>query len=650
MLRLIHRQTEGCFFGIGDGDAGIRAAMDTAHRAARSQKKLCIDTMVYVLFNGRAMNEYKQLGPLMQRSKHQHYSLEHWSLYSGWQYAEAIDAVIVKRMKELVSESKFFSLSCDESTDTSRTSQLCIHLYVVTKQWSREELLIRFCPTDLPATAESLERQILNELKKFLDDPPDSEVAQRFVSIATDGASNLCGCHTGVQTRLKKRMPVLMGFHCMAHRLDLAAKAVANSRCAQVSIDACYDLANYYRLGGTRLQTLLESRDLLQLRKVTLKNPGATRWTSHHGVLERVIDLMPALVHALHAEVGLPITKSLLDIRVQLGMLSLLPMLDVLKKLITELQTEDSCVPILIDAVNDSIQHLSELYIGADSWCGSQFALWNSCSTATGSYHADPKRAWVMSKGPDVYNERHSEPVLCYKVQDALVPLHGRLVSTTDRRPGPRPQLINAQQLQLIKSEIQSDMTAAARSVIQNLEHRFPVEDQDAMRSFDIVFPQFWQTYEDSYEQDSLFQDSIDKLGKKFGEKRVVCTSDQKYTVEPLIDVDLLNEQATTYKVFARKAAEQVNAESGGNASVKSSCSAMRSFWVKLSAAGPSSESQVGEFMSLAKLVMSVIGTSVGDERAFSVTSFVREERFVQQLTGEASRNLCACDRPESIH
>jgi hypothetical protein len=51
---------------------------------------------------------------------------------------EAVDAVVVQRMTALLYQCKFFSLSCGESRDNSRISQLLIHLYVVTKYWEME--------------------------------------------------------------------------------------------------------------------------------------------------------------------------------------------------------------------------------------------------------------------------------------------------------------------------------------------------------------------------------------------------------------------------------------------------------------------------------------------------------------------------------
>jgi hypothetical protein len=55
----------------------------------------------------------------------------------------------------------------------------------------------------------------------------ECELARRFVGTGTDGAAVLLGSHKGVQTRFQMKFPFMPGFHCMAHRVDLAAKALS---------------------------------------------------------------------------------------------------------------------------------------------------------------------------------------------------------------------------------------------------------------------------------------------------------------------------------------------------------------------------------------------------------------------------------------
>jgi hypothetical protein len=78
----------------------------------------------------------------------------------------------------------------------------------------------------------------------------------------------------------------------------------------------------------------------------------------------------------------------------------------------------------------------------------------------------------------------------------------------------------------------------------------------------------------------------------------------------------------------------------GGGVSVAASNGEMLVMWRKLSSAGVNSENQVGEFMKLARLLMTVVGTSVSDERAFSARTFVKNS-----LRSSLDKHLEACVR-----
>jgi hypothetical protein len=98
----------------------IRDAVSQAERAGDRQKLLCIKAVVSILLHGRPMTSYPQTGQLMQISKHPDYGQgNHWTEWSGWQIVEAVDAVVVQKMKAILRQCNFFSLSCDESTDNS---------------------------------------------------------------------------------------------------------------------------------------------------------------------------------------------------------------------------------------------------------------------------------------------------------------------------------------------------------------------------------------------------------------------------------------------------------------------------------------------------------------------------------------------------
>ncbi|KAK6165100.1 hypothetical protein SNE40_023659 [Patella caerulea] len=77
--------------------------------------------------------------------------------------------------------------------------------------------------TGSSANAETIVAKVIEELKlKKLN-------IKNLVGIGTDGASVMTGKKNGVIVKLRKHSPALIGLHCSAHRLSLAASQAANS-------------------------------------------------------------------------------------------------------------------------------------------------------------------------------------------------------------------------------------------------------------------------------------------------------------------------------------------------------------------------------------------------------------------------------------
>jgi hypothetical protein len=276
------------------------------------------------------------------------------------------------------------------------------------------------------------------------------------------------------------------------------------------------------------------------------------------------------------------------------------------------------------------------------SWSGRKFSQWLGCIRGLGEDEDAVECGWVTSKGPDVYGITHSEKVLCYitehilyKVQDDLVPLHAKLVGTVQRpKPGPCLQHVNVKQAELLIKEVQTDMTAAVLSVVDDIEKRFP--DSELLLAFRIVCPNFWNSEEEEEELEEQFSDSLGLLCDHFGVAHEICSG----LLPAIVNKAELYDQASTYKVLARGAARKAREECGGGASVAASNGEMLVMWRKLSSAGLNSENQVGEFMKLARVLMTVVGTSVSDERAFSAMTFVKNS-----LRSSLEEHLEACVR-----
>jgi len=71
-------------------------------------------------------------------------------------------------------------------------------------------------------------------------------LADRFLGLATDGASVMLGKHAGVYAQLKAQFPNLIGWHCLNHRLELSVHD---------AIEACTEV-NHFKIFIQKLYTL----------------------------------------------------------------------------------------------------------------------------------------------------------------------------------------------------------------------------------------------------------------------------------------------------------------------------------------------------------------------------------------------------------
>lgn len=146
------------------------------------------------------------------------------------QFAHAIQRDIVARS----SESRFYELTADGTTDVSTTEQFSCNLQFVDGSLESHCLFLGFYNAQ-DSTGQTL-FSCIKDVFLRLNIP-----IERLVAYCFDGASNMSGCFSGVQARLKKLCPQSMYVHCNNHALDLVLQEVA----CEVSLVA--DTLNFVR-------------------------------------------------------------------------------------------------------------------------------------------------------------------------------------------------------------------------------------------------------------------------------------------------------------------------------------------------------------------------------------------------------------------
>ncbi|CAM4639073.1 unnamed protein product [Leuciscus chuanchicus] len=193
------------------------------------------------------------------------------------QFAHAIQRDIVARS----SESRFYGLTADGTTDVSTTEQFSCNLQFVDGSLESHCLFLGFYNAQ-DSTGQTL-FSCIKDVFLRLNIP-----IERLVAYCFDGASNMSGCFSGVQARLKELCPQSMYVHCNNHALDLVLQEVA----CEVSLVA--DTLNFVRGVATvigespKRKQLFESLFGCDEVAVNILGLCPTRWCVRATAIKRV--------------------------------------------------------------------------------------------------------------------------------------------------------------------------------------------------------------------------------------------------------------------------------------------------------------------------------------------------------------------------
>ncbi|XP_013399516.1 zinc finger MYM-type protein 1-like [Lingula anatina] len=136
-------------------------------------------------------------------------------------FQESIYEVILRDMREKLTDVDYISVLCDESCDITSTKKLSVCARI-SSGCKPETIFLENCEI-LDGKADTIATSVKNLLTKFEVSP------DKVVGLGSDGASVITGKHNGVSTTLKReRNPQLIQLHCIAHQLALVSSQAAN--------------------------------------------------------------------------------------------------------------------------------------------------------------------------------------------------------------------------------------------------------------------------------------------------------------------------------------------------------------------------------------------------------------------------------------
>lgn len=208
------------------------------------------------------------------------FTYEHSESVRGFQ--EAIAATVDENLDNELSQAQYYSLLLDESTDVSTDHNLVMYVRYILDGEVQSRFL---CLVDLPSgTADGIVETVLNVFTSR------GLSLEKLCGIATDGASVMVGCRTGVTTQLKGKNPFILSVHCIAHRLALAsgqaADAVPYVKQYQLYINHIY---RYFHYSTKHTAQLKEIQSILQSAERKFHQIFHTRWLSFDGAIDAII-------------------------------------------------------------------------------------------------------------------------------------------------------------------------------------------------------------------------------------------------------------------------------------------------------------------------------------------------------------------------
>ena len=190
----------------------------------------------------------------------------------------------LKLSTDLAMSGTFFSITIDESTDSSVTEDMIMfirssHRCVISTDFVAITALEK-------ADADSITAAIKSTVKNYTDIEGE-DLKSKLVGLSCDGAAVLMGCRRGVATQLRSEIPHLVVVHCLAHRLELCFKKVINASHFSSVTTFLMDLYNMYHRSPLNIAGLNQScASMSQTSKRPLR-PWGTRWIPH---LDKALD------------------------------------------------------------------------------------------------------------------------------------------------------------------------------------------------------------------------------------------------------------------------------------------------------------------------------------------------------------------------
>lgn len=207
----------------------------------------------------------------------------------------SLAALLDGQLEKKRTDSNFFGLLVDESTDISVHKTLIMYLRYVCHGVVTTDFIGNVRVRD--GKAETLTAVIEAELLKL------GINLSQVVGFGSDGASVMTGRNTGVGARLLQSCPGLVHIHCVAHRLNLACvDAMRKNKYLELVKENINFLFSYFHVSSLRSDKLQALQNALGEPMTKLKHAIDIRWLAMYDAVVAVHTSYSSLVGVLIEE------------------------------------------------------------------------------------------------------------------------------------------------------------------------------------------------------------------------------------------------------------------------------------------------------------------------------------------------------------
>ncbi|XP_067942792.1 general transcription factor II-I repeat domain-containing protein 2A-like [Watersipora subatra] len=169
----------------------------------------------------------------------------------------------------------------------SGTAQLAVFIRAVDKDFNVTEELLDLNPLKGTTRGVDIFEGVQASLQKT-----GIEDFSKCVSLCTDGAPSMIGCHNGLITKVRELQPNFIAVHCIIHQENLSAKIINMDHVNSVVVKTI----NYIRLRGLNHREFQEFLRHLDSQSEDVVYFTEVRWLSRASTLQRFWLLLDEII------------------------------------------------------------------------------------------------------------------------------------------------------------------------------------------------------------------------------------------------------------------------------------------------------------------------------------------------------------------